>query len=129
MLRDLTGINELSKTTMLLEDADVNIRTGNHRIAKAILNNMEANKEFKYYLQRVPALRMRGKFFMDSNAGSLSSVLHLKLNASLKLLNDFVEHKDTLQEKFPQIFIWQEFAAFENELRKPAYAKIAKYAD
>ncbi|XP_023036036.1 serine/threonine-protein kinase ATM [Drosophila willistoni] len=129
MLRDLTGINKSSKISMLLEDADVNIRTGNHRIAKAILNHMETNKEFNYCLQRVPALRMQGEFLLDSNAESLSSVLHSKFNGSLKLLNDFVEHKDTLQEKFPQIFKWQEFAAFENENRKAAYASIAKYAD
>ncbi|KAH8264195.1 hypothetical protein KR038_004388 [Drosophila bunnanda] len=129
ILREMPDITESTKISVLLEDAEVNVKMGNHQIAKAILEHVTTNDQFIYCLQRVPALRMQGEFLMDCNAASLSSVLHHKFNASLKLIDDFVLHREALKEKTSNIGQWQDLEAFANRQRTAAYAAIAKYAD
>ncbi|XP_020814150.1 serine/threonine-protein kinase ATM [Drosophila serrata] len=127
VLREMPDITESTKISVLLEDAEVNVKMGNHQIAKAILEHVTTNDQFIYCLQRVPALRMQGEFLMDCNAASLSSVLHHKFNASLKLIDDFVLHREALKEKTSNI--GQDLEAFANRHRTAAYAAMAKYAD
>ncbi|KAH8369440.1 hypothetical protein KR009_011024 [Drosophila setifemur] len=129
MLRELPNSKVSTKISVLLEDAEVNVKMGHHQIAKAILEHVTTNEEFVYCLQRVPALRMKGEFLMDCNAESLSSVQHHNFNASLKLIDDFVLHRETLSAKYSHIFQWQQLDAFANQQRTAAYASMAKYAD
>ncbi|XP_022209922.2 serine/threonine-protein kinase ATM [Drosophila obscura] len=129
MLRELPNINASTKISVLLEDADVNVKMGNHQIAKAILEYVVPNEEFVYCPLRVPALRMQGEFLMDCNADSLSSVLKNKFAHSIQLIDDFVLHKDKLSAANPQFFKWQELEAFARQNRTAAYEAMAKYAD
>ncbi|BFF89361.1 serine/threonine-protein kinase ATM [Drosophila madeirensis] len=128
-LRELPNIKASTKISVLLEDADVNVKMGNHQIAKAILEYVVQNEEFAYCPQRVPALRMQGEFLMDCNADSLSSVLTNKFGPSIQLIDDFVLHKDKLSAACPQFFKWQELDAFARQHRTAAYEAMAKYAD
>ncbi|XP_026850238.1 serine/threonine-protein kinase ATM [Drosophila persimilis] len=129
MLRELPNIKASTKICVQLEDADVNVKMGNHQIAKAILEYVVENQEFIYCPQRVPALRMHGEFLMDCNADSLSSVLKNKFKYSIQLIDDFVLHKDKLSAAYPQSFKWQELEAFARQHRTAAYEAMAKYAD
>ncbi|KAH8295345.1 hypothetical protein KR018_010145 [Drosophila ironensis] len=129
MLREMADIKESTKISVLLEDAEINVKMGNPQIAKAILEHVTNNDKFMFCLQRVPALRMQGEFLMDCNADSLSSVQCHKFNAALKLIDDFVLHRDALSQKYPHIFQWQNLDAYANQQRTAAYASMAKYAD
>lgn len=102
---------------------------GNQQIAKAILDYVTNNNEFVYCVQRVPALRMQGEFLLDCNAETLSWVQSHKFNNSLKLIDDFVQHRQTLSEKYRDIFDWHQLDAYASKQRTAAYATIAKYAD
>ncbi|KRF80861.1 serine/threonine-protein kinase ATM [Drosophila virilis] len=128
-LRGMTDITEPTKISVLLEDADVNVKRGNYQIAKAILHHVNKNAEFQFCLQRVPALRMQGEFLLDCNAESFGYTLDQKFNQSLKLLDHFQSHQALLMEKYPNIFAWDTFESFENQNRKAAHESIAKYAD
>ncbi|KAH8244044.1 hypothetical protein KR032_012478 [Drosophila birchii] len=127
ILREMPDIGESTKISVLLEDAEVNVKMGNHQIAKAILEHVTTNDKFIYCLQRVPALRMHGEFLMDCNAESLSSVLRHKFKASLELIDNFVQHREALKDKTSDI--GQDLEAFANRHRTAAYAAMAKYAD
>ncbi|KAH8280952.1 hypothetical protein KR054_005673 [Drosophila jambulina] len=129
ILREMPNISDSTKMSVLLEDAEVNVKMGNHQIAKAILEYVTSSDQFIYCLQRVPALRMQGEFLMDCNAESLSSVLQHKFKASLKLMDDFVLHREALKQKTSDIGQWQNLEAFANRHRTAAYAAMAKYAD
>ncbi|XP_017035887.1 serine/threonine-protein kinase ATM [Drosophila kikkawai] len=129
ILREMPDISESTKMSVLLEDAEVNVKMGNHQIAKSILEHVTTNDKFMYCLQRVPALRMQGEFLMDCNAESLSSVLHHKFNGSLKLIDDFVLHREALRVKTLDIGQWDNIEDFANRHRTAAYAAMAKYAD
>ncbi|EDV35318.2 LOW QUALITY PROTEIN: uncharacterized protein Dana_GF11791 [Drosophila ananassae] len=129
MLRELPDIKESTKISVLLEDAEVNVKMGHNQIAKAILEHVNTNQEFTYCLQRIPAIRMEGEFLMDSNADSLSSVQCQKFNAALKLIDDFLLNRQTLSNKYPHIFQWQNLDIYTNHQRTATYATMAKYAD
>ncbi|KAH8268288.1 hypothetical protein KR026_004200 [Drosophila bipectinata] len=129
MLRELPDIKESTKISGLLEDAEVNVKMGHNQIAKAILQHINTNQEFTYCLQRIPAIRMEGEFLMDSNADSLSSVQCQKFNAALKLIDDFLLNRQTLSNKYPHIFQWQNLDTYTNHQRTATYATMAKYAD
>ncbi|EDX12862.1 GD20371 [Drosophila simulans] len=128
-LRELPNIRESIKISVLLEDAEINLKMGNQQIAKAILDYVTNNNEFVYCVQRVPALRMQGEFLLDCNAETLSWVQSHNFNNSLKLIDDFVQHRQTLSEKYRDIFDWHQLDAFASKQRTAAYATIAKYAD
>ncbi|XP_039495619.1 serine/threonine-protein kinase ATM [Drosophila santomea] len=128
-LRELPNIRESTKISVLLEDAEINLKMGNQQIAKAILDYVTNNNEFVYCVQRVPALRMQGEFLLDCNAETLSWVQSHNFNNSLKLIDDFVLHRQTLSEKYRDIFDWHQLDAFASKHRTAAYATIAKYAD
>ncbi|XP_052835760.1 LOW QUALITY PROTEIN: serine/threonine-protein kinase ATM [Drosophila gunungcola] len=128
-LRELPSIREFTKISVLLEDADVNLKMGNHQIAKAILEHVTYNQEFFYCVQRIPALRMLGEFFLDCNAKAFSWVQHHNFNASMKMIDDFLLHRKALAEKYPDIFEWQQLDAYTSRHRTAAYAAMAKYAD
>jgi len=119
----------LLQISVLLEDAEVNLKMGNQQIAKAILEYVTNNNEFVYCVQRVPALRMQGEFLLDCNAETLSYVQTHNFDNSLKLIDDFVLHRKTLSEKYRDIFEWQQLDAFASKHRTAAYAAMAKYAD
>ncbi|KAM8719535.1 hypothetical protein ACLKA7_005726 [Drosophila subpalustris] len=129
MLRGLPNLKEATKAAVLLEDADVHVKTGNYQIAKATLQHVVSNLEFQYCLQRVPALRMQGEFLLNCNAQSFSYTLDHNFNKSIRLLDQFELHKQTLMSKHSEIFVWSTFGAFVNDNRKAAHAAIAKYAD
>lgn len=107
----------------------MNVKMGHNQIAKAILEHVNTNQEFTYCLQRIPAIRMEGEFLMDSNADSLSSVQCQKFNAALKLIDDFLLNRQTLSNKYPHIFQWQNLDIYTNHQRTATYATMAKYAD
>lgn len=115
--------------SVLLEDADVNVKTGNLQIAKAILQHVVTNPEFQFCLQRVPAMRMQGEFLLNCNAQSFSHVLEHNFQGSLTLLDNFKSRQAQLKKSFPDIFTWSTFDTFENDNRKAAHAAIAKFAD
>ncbi|XP_016998813.2 serine/threonine-protein kinase ATM isoform X1 [Drosophila takahashii] len=128
-LRELPNIRESTKISVLLEDAEVNLKMGNQQIAKAILEYVTTSNDFVYCVQRVPALRMQGEFLLDCNAETLNWVQTNKFDSSLKLIDDFVLHRKTLSEKYKDIFEWQQLDAFVCKQRTAAYAAMAKYAD
>ncbi|KAH8396072.1 hypothetical protein KR222_002674 [Zaprionus bogoriensis] len=133
VLRGLPNIKEPTKASprisVLLEDADVNVRTGNYQIAKAILQDVVSNAEFKVCLQRVPALRLQGEFLLNCNAQSFGHVLEQNFQAGLTLLDQFKTRLPQVKKSYPDIFTWSTFEAFENANRKAAHAAIAKHAD
>ncbi|XP_030382015.1 serine/threonine-protein kinase ATM [Scaptodrosophila lebanonensis] len=128
-LRKMPELNAATQISVLLEDADVFIKTGNQQIADAILKNTVTNKDFMYCLERCGALRMRGEFLMNSNAQSFKSTLDDSFNASLKSLGDFEAKKMQLFDKYPALYRTDAFDAYIRDNRKSAYASIAKYAD
>ncbi|XP_041674601.1 serine/threonine-protein kinase ATM [Drosophila eugracilis] len=128
-LRELPNIREFTKISVLLEDAEVNLKMGNQQIAKAILEYVTYNNEFRCCTQRVPAFRMQGEFLLDCNAETLSWVQTNKFNISLKLIDDFLLNRQMLSEKYRDIFEWHQLDAFANKHRTAAYAAMAKYAD
>uniref|UniRef100_A0A6P4EBP2 Serine/threonine-protein kinase ATM n=1 Tax=Drosophila rhopaloa TaxID=1041015 RepID=A0A6P4EBP2_DRORH len=128
-LRELPNIREFTKISVLLEDAEVNLKMGNQPIAKAILEHVTYNHEFKFCVQRIPALRMLGEFLLDYNAKTFTSVQHHNFNTSIKMIDDFLLHRKALSETYPDIFEWQQLDAYSSRQRTAAYAAMAKYAD
>ncbi|XP_062138082.1 serine/threonine-protein kinase ATM [Drosophila sulfurigaster albostrigata] len=128
-LRSMPDIKLVSKISVLLEDAEVQMRTGNHQIAKATLQHVLSHSEFQYCLQRVPAMLMQGEFLLNSNAARFNDVLEQNFQRATVFLNQFAEHKETLKTKYPNHFAWSTFGKFQNDNRKAAHAVMAKYAD
>ncbi|KAH8386431.1 hypothetical protein KR093_000425 [Drosophila rubida] len=128
-LRAMPNIKMVSRISVLLEDAEVQMRTGNHQIAKATLAHVLTDKEFQYCLQRVPAMLMQGEFLMNTNAARFNDVLQHNFSAATVLLDRFAEHREMLQSKYPDHFAWDTFSKFQNDNHKSSHAAIAKFAD
>ncbi|XP_043070286.1 serine/threonine-protein kinase ATM [Drosophila grimshawi] len=128
-LRALPDIKMPTQLSALLEDAEVNMKTCNYQIAKAILHHVNTNSDFKYCVERVTALRMQGEFQLDCNADNFANTLRQTFNTSLQLLDYFKAHKVQLMKLDSNLIVWDKFEQFEIDNRMAAHASIAKYAD
>lgn len=105
------------------------MKTDKPEITKAILHHIFKNKEFQYCLQRVTAMQMNGEYLMETNTETFDVVLNKYFLGSLEALKKFDNTKETIIQKFPNLFELSEFAEFEGKSKKSAYEIIAKYAD
>lgn len=105
------------------------MKTDKPEITKAILHHIFKNKEFQYCLERVTAMQMNGEYLMETNTETFDVVLNKYFLGSLEALKKFDNTKETILQKFPNLFELSEFAEFEEKSKKSAYEIIAKYAD